>query len=117
MIWKRKHPPTIFGSARMASIADSDAWCDFRIGVHKPEDVAIGNLCSGVHLFCASNRGSDDVIRIMTTQLCGSVIAPAINHNDLRRRRDLAQMAQKADDNRRFVQHRHNDRDRHGRLD
>ena len=84
-----------------------------RISVDKPKNVAGGDFCAGVHLFCASKRGGHDVICNRITEIGCPIIATAIHDDDLCPRRDLAEMSEKADDNRRFIQDRHNDRNEH----
>jgi len=99
-------PKTTTGHHAIAQRIDDRAqgvWRDTRIGVHNLNDFASGDFCSGIHLFCASRWGGDEVIRNVLTQLCRPIMASTVDDNDFGLWRDAAQMPKKADNNRRFI--------------
>ena len=86
----------------------------FGVGVQKPENIAACGVGSGVHLFCtAALAASDNLIAEALRQLVGAVSAPAIDDNNFRPVRSLAQIREKRAYQRRLIKDRNNNGDLH----
>ena len=79
------------------------------VGMQKPQNIAAGGIGSDVHLFrTAALAAPDNLIAEALRQLVGAVSAPAIDDNNFRPRRSLAQIRQKSAYRWRFVKNRDN---------
>ena len=82
--------------------------------VQEPENIAAGRARPGVHLFrTAALVAPDKVIAQPRRKLIRAVGARAIDHNDFRSTRSLAEMLEKRAYQRRLVKDRNNNRDLH----
>ena len=86
----------------------------FRVGMQKPQDIAACGIGSDVHLFrTAALAASDNLIAEALRQLVGAVSARAIDDNNFRSRRSLAQMREKSPYQRCLIKNRNDDRELH----
>ena len=86
----------------------------FGVRMQKPENFAAGCIGSNVHLPGTAACGApDNLIAQALRQVVGAVSAPAIDDNNFRPRRSLAQIRQKSAYRWRFIKNRDNNGDLH----
>jgi hypothetical protein len=86
----------------------------FGVGMQKPQYIAACGIGSDVHLFrTAALAASDNLIAEALRQLVSAVSARAIDDNNFRPTRSLAQVQEKRAYQRRLIKDRNNNRDLH----